>query len=249
MSGRRIERALERMAASGCMLAPERSGERYSVYANDDRRRRPMVRLHVADVRALEADGSIVKSGDGYTISEPGRARVARDSAAPGEAFLAQHGPLVDRAVIAGNGALRRARGYDADALLRRLSRLRGGAGEPWLSNAEIAAAARLRSDWEMGERGLVRGSDWTAPPNATCARSVSNGMERAATAFCDARQRVADALAKLAPPLRRVVERVCLLEDGLEALERGEAWPTRSGKLALKLALAQLAAGEASAA
>jgi hypothetical protein len=46
-----------------------------------------------------------------------------------------------------------------------------------------------------------------------------------------------------LAVPLRRVVERVCLREEGLEALERGEGWPARSGKIALKLALAQLAA------
>lgn len=45
------------------------------------------------------------------------------------------------------------------------------------------------------------------------------------------------------APPLRRVVKRVCFNEDGVEALERAEGWPARSGKLALKMALAQLAA------
>ena len=56
-------------------------------------------------------------------------------------------------------------------------------------------------------------------------------------------RRRLADALAKLAEPLRRVVERVCLYEEGLEALERSEGWPARSAKLALKLGLAQLAA------
>jgi len=94
-----------------------------------------------------------------------------------------------------------------------------------------------------MGERGLVRGSDWAAPPNSSSGRSVSNAVELAAGAFCDARRRVAGALERLAPPLRRVVERVCLHEEGLEALERGESWPARSGKLALKLALAQLAA------
>ena len=47
-----------------------------------------------------------------------------------------------------------------------------------------------------------------------------------------------------LAAPLRRVVERVCLHEEGLEALERAQGWPARSGKLALKLGLAQLAIG-----
>jgi Domain of unknown function (DUF6456) len=33
------------------------------------------------------------------------------------------------------------------------------------------------------------------------------------------------------------------LHEEGLEALERSEGWPARSGKIALKLGLAQLAA------
>jgi hypothetical protein len=51
-------------------------------------------------------------------------------------------------------------------------------------------------------------------------------------------------ALSRLAPGLRRVVEHVCLREHGLEALERAESWPARSGKIALKLALAQLAEG-----
>ena len=60
----------------------------------------------------------------------------------------------------------------------------------------------------------------------------------------CDAGERMARALAKLALPLHRVVERVCLHDDGLEALERAEGWPNRSGKLALKFGLAQLAAG-----
>ena len=120
---------------------------------------------------------------------------------------------------------------------------MRDGNGAAWLSGAEIAAAARLRRDWEIGERGLVRGSDWAAPPNGSGPRGASNSAERATSAYCDARERVSEALARLALPLRRVVERVCLREEGLEAMERGEGWPARSGKIALKLALAQLAA------
>jgi hypothetical protein len=118
---------------------------------------------------------------------------------------------------------------------------LRDATGKPWLSGAELAAAARLRADWEAGEQGLVRGSDWTAPPKGAAPRGA--GSDAALAAHCDARRRAAEALGRLAPALRRVVERVCLLEEGLETLERAEAWPARSGKLALKLALAQLAA------
>jgi hypothetical protein len=105
-----------------------------------------------------------------------------------------------------------------------------------------LGAASRLRDDWDRAERGLSRGSDWSSPPLGATARAT-NGAEAAMAARCDARRNMSDALAKLAPPLRRIVERVCLHEQGLEAIERGESWPARSGKVALKLALSQLAA------
>ena len=241
MSERLVERALARMAATGALLTPDRGGARYALFPNNDRRRRPLVRLSAEEARALEASGALAREGEGYAITKAGRALVARETASPSEAFLAQHRPI--RAVIEADGRTRVVRGHDADAILRRLAALRDGNGAAWLDSAELAAAARLRRDWEMGERGLVRGSDWTAPPNGAGPRGPSNRAEEAAGAYCDARQRVSEALAHLAVPLRRVVERVCLREEGLEAMERGEGWPARSGKIALKLALAQLAA------
>ena len=75
-----------------------------------------------------------------------------------------------------------------------------------------------------------MRGADWRA------------GAAQRIGAQCDARRRVARALPALAPQLRRAVEMACLREGGLETLERTEGWPARSGNLALKLALAQLA-------
>lgn len=243
MSERLVERALARMAATGALLTPDGSGTRYALFPNNDRRRRPLARLSAEEARALEASGALAREGGGYAITKAGCALVARETAAPDEAFVAQHRPIIDRAVIGADGRTRAVRGHDADAILRRLAALRDGNGAAWLDSAEIAAAARLRRDWEMGERGLVRGSDWSAPPNGAGPRGPSNRAEEVAGAYCDARQRVSEALARLAVPLRRVVERVCLREEGLEALERGEGWPARSGKIALKLALAQLAA------
>ncbi len=243
MSERRVERALARMSATGALLTAELGGARFALFPNNDKRRRPLARLSAEEARALEASGVLAREGDGYALTSAGRTHVTREAAAPDEAFVAQHRAVVDRAVIEVDGRARRVRGHDADAVLRRLAALRDGDGAAWLNGAEIAAVARLRSDWEMGERGLVRGSDWSAAPLGSAARGPLNQAERAAGAFCDARRRVAETLERLAPPLRRVVERVCLRGEGLEAMERGEGWPARSGKLALKLALAQLAA------
>lgn len=243
MSARTVQRALQRLAAPNCVLAREPRAQVFGVFPGGDRRRRPVVRISADDVRALEADGAIeCVADDVYALSAAGASRARREQALPQESFVAQHRAVVDRAVMDEDGAPRIARGHDPDAALRRLAALRDGNGTPWLNTVELSAASRLRADWDCAERGLVRGSDWSSPPIGTTSRAT-NGADAAMAARCDAQRKVDQALSKLAPALRRVVERVCLHEQGLEAIERGEAWPARSGKVALKLALAQLAA------
>jgi|SRR5688572_6762813 len=241
---RAIKRALVRLDAPDSVLAPDRGGAGFGVFVGGDRRRRAAVRLSAADVKALAAEGAIAPLDDKgvFVITPAGRARTRRQAAQPNEAYAAQHGEIVERPVIEDGGAVRMARGYDRAGPLRRLNALRDANGKTWLTNAEIAAALRLREDWEAGQIGLVRGSDWSAPPRSDGARAPGNAQEAAMMRGCDARRRVSAALAALAPPLRRVVESVCLQEMGLETLERSEGWPARSGKIALKLGLAQLA-------
>jgi len=244
MSARRIARVLARLAAADAELRLDGEGPNYGLFTGRDRRRRALLRLSAAELRALESAGLVQSAGEGaFRLSAAGEAKVIRDAAADGEDFISQHGAVVPRDVIDDDGAVRRVRGLDPEAPMRRLAALRGPRGEPWLSAPELAAAGKLRADWAIGEIGLVRGSDWMAAPMGSGARGAGNAQEAAMARRCDARRRVAEALARLAAPLRRVVERVCLHEDGLEALERAEGWPARSGKLALKLGLAQLAA------
>lgn len=239
------DRALSHLAQSGAVLAPERNGKSFGVFAKGDRRRRPKSSLGASEVRALEASGAIVRGADAncFVISKAGRARVARDASVAAEAFVAQHRPIVPRTVIDADGAQRSVRGHDAAEIVRKLAAMRDVGGKPWFSVAELDAAATLRSAWELGAIGLVAGSDLTAPPRGSTARGAGNAAEHLIGAQCDARACVAASLNSLAPPLRHVVEAVCLAEEGLELIERREAWPTRSAKLALKFALAQLAA------
>lgn len=224
-----------------------RSGESFALYTSADRRRRPRLRLSQADVRALSADGAITPSGPyAYVLAPAGASRAARAGARPEEAFLAQHAPIASRPLPDEEGRSLHARGFELAPAIGRLAVLRDAEGRAWFAPGELSAAYRLRLDWEAGQRGLTRGSDWSAPPRSRAARGPGGGAERAMAAGLDARRRTETALATLAPPLRRVVERVCLYEDGLEALERAERWPARSAKVALKLALAQLAAAPA---
>ncbi len=243
MSAGRVKRVLARLAAPSAVLALERGGPSYGVFLGTDRRRRPVLRLNANEVRALEAEGAISRDDEGvFRLSSAGGARVVRDAEEAGEGFVAQHAPIVRRSVMDADGDVVSVRGLDPDVLMRKLAGLRGATGGQWLSDTELRAAQRLRNDWAVSQAGLVRGSDWNAPPLGGT-RGSGNAQEAALARRCDARRRVADALDALAAPLKRIVERVCLHEDGLEALERSEGWPARSGKLALKLGLAQLAA------
>ncbi|MGE0596611.1 MAG: DUF6456 domain-containing protein [Hyphomonadaceae bacterium] len=236
-------RALSRLAQNESALLAHHAGG-FAVFPSGDRRRKPLARLSDAEVRALTADGAIhAIAPDVFALTEAGQARVRREQAAPGDAFLEQHGSVVTRPVIDRRGAVVLSRGYAPSTALRRLAALRDQQGAPFLSADEMAAAARLRADWEFGQIGLVHGSDWSAPPMGAAARRPSGGGDGVAAAQVDARRRVDEALMALAAPLRRVVEAACLHETGIEAIEHAEGWPARSAKIALKLGLAQLAA------
>jgi hypothetical protein len=47
--------------------------------------------------------------------------------------------------------------GLETHAVLWRLSALQDQSGAHWLIGAELDVAARLRSDWELSQVGLVR--------------------------------------------------------------------------------------------
>lgn len=238
-----LSQLLRRLARPHAVLARARDGRRWAIYPHGDRRRRALMHGSPHVVAAL-IEGGALKPGplkDTYVLGEAGYARARRDGAEE-DAFLAQHAAIGARSVIEPDGALRSVRAVRSDGPVPMLARLKDGEGRAFFDAGELAAAARLRALWETGQAGLSRGSDWQAPPRGAGARGPGNGLERAMEAGCDARRRVEAALDALSPALRRVVERVCFAEIGLEALERAEGWPARSAKIALKLGLSQLA-------
>lgn len=171
------------------------------------------------------------------------RSRSAREQAAPEEAYRAQHGALINRAVVDADGRVRTVRGAEPFPALARLARLKTEAGAPFFDARELSAAAALRAAFERGQIGLVAGIDWRAPPRGSGPRGPG-AVEARAAQGAEARVVVERALCGLATPLAQLVRAVCLEDQGLEQVERRRGWPARSGKVALKLALAQLARG-----
>ncbi|MDX2236318.1 MAG: DUF6456 domain-containing protein [Hyphomonadaceae bacterium] len=238
----RAARVLSRLSSEDGVVAPTRGAGAYGFYPNGDRRRRPIGKASAAEIAALLAEGALERVGpDAFRITPAGRKRAARAAHPGADAFLAQHAPVVARSVVDGEGDVRLAAGLDPRGPAARLARWRDGAGAAFFTPAEIAAAQRLRADWEQGQIGLTPAADWRAPPRGSAARGAG-GREGALAIGLDARARVAQALAALAPPLRAVATAAVLEDRAIAEIERAQRWPARSAKVALKLALAQLA-------
>lgn len=129
---------------------------------------------------------------------------------------------------------------HAAESPVAALARRRGRDGTPFLANELLAAAERLREDFELSQLGpkvaqnweglLTGGIDASAPP----ARAPAHGPAAA-------RDRVSAALKDLGPGLGDVALRCCCYMEGLETAERRLGWSSRSGKIVLRIALQRL--------
>jgi hypothetical protein len=181
----------------------------------------------------LRADlASWSQDGTRLLLSEPGRARLAREHAAPQERYLAQHTVLAD-ARIAGEAVRIDAEESPLDWMRRR----KGPDGAPLLDAAAYEAGERLRRD--LARSGLL--------PRVTARWESPVGGGRfdpagATDAMITARQRVGAALEAVGEDFADLLLDLCGFLKGLETLERDRGWPARSGKVVVRLALSRLA-------
>jgi hypothetical protein len=125
------------------------------------------------------------------------------------------------------------------------LARRRDADGKPFLSRDEVAAAERLRADFERSQLAPGVTQDWTRfMTSGVRGGSRVSAQERDVGGGASAaRDRLADALGALGPGLSDVTLRVCCFLEGIEAIETSMHWSRRSGKVVLKIALQRLAA------
>lgn len=230
-------RLLRRLAAPGTVVVPD-GPDAWSAVPHGDRRRRALARLTAAEVRALTAAGTL-SDGEARTLTEEGRKRLARlregGSANP---FAAQHRRMALRRTDDASVAVNL-----AESPLARLGRAHPVSGEAVLSPAEIQAGERLRQDLARSTYNARTTMDWSAPPpGRTPARSGGRDPAGAADAALAARDRVNAALEFVGSPFSTVLLDLLWREISLEAIERSQKWPPRTGRLGVKLALGRLA-------
>lgn len=107
------------------------------------------------------------------------------------------------------------------------------------LSDAQFAAGEALRRDWELCQ--LAPGVTMRWDPVRVSGGQAERGFNASERQIA-ARQRFDGAVAAAGPGLSDVLWRVVCAGETLPDAERALAWPVRSGKLVLRLALDRVA-------
>jgi uncharacterized protein DUF6456 len=193
---------------------------------------------------------ALVRRGDDFVVVTAKGKRVRGMSALAASLVLEmQRRKLVvaleDGRLISSAPVLPR-RQQQAESPLLWLAQRRGADGRPLISQAEFAAGERLRRDFELAKLSPRVTALWgiEAAATATGGRRcglVPDGLATAERVLA-ARSRLERALKAAGEGLSTILLEVCCLERGLEAAERRLGWPSRSGKLVLRLALSRLA-------
>ena len=118
------------------------------------------------------------------------------------------------------------------------LARRRANNGSALIEPHQLQAGERLRRDFTIANLMPHTGVNWSSP--------MSGGRggtgEGPTDTMTDARRRVHKALDAVGPEFSGLLLDVCCFLKGLEDVERERQWPSRSGKIVLRLALDRLA-------
>ena len=225
--GRRV---LRRLANKHLFLAPE-TGAQFAL-AGSKRAGRTM-RVSAVIVSEFRSRGWIVPRGttpETFALGDAGANWLA-DSG--GDVFGATKPLLSQRRVTTPEGAVT----VNINELESPLARLRF---RGQLTPVQFEAGERLRQDFTMAGLMPRLCADLTAPISNAARGGTSAPMTEKLIA---ARQRFRLAMASVGPELSDLLFDVCCHLKGLETVEATNAWPVRSAKVVLQIALDRLAA------
>ena len=197
------------------------------------------LRIAPALVTLLSAAGLIQETEPGRFCAAPVADDWLKRHAAGDLGFLRQH-QAIEGTVAAKDGAtlLKNLEESPVAALARRP----GKDGEPWLAAHAVAAAERLRRDFEVGQLQPRITANWSASVASGKRSGGSGSMADLTDAAMAARLRFERAMDAVGPDFSGLLADVCCFLKGLETVERERQWPARSAKLVLRLALEALA-------
>ena len=128
-----------------------------------------------------------------------------------------------------------------AESPLSWLRRRKDKSGEPMITAVQFDAGERLRADFLFAEISPRVTVNWSANGGSPSRSGGGLGVDLRDSTVA-AMQRVRRALAAVGALPAGLLIDVCGHLKGLEEIERARGWPPRSGKIALQMALSDLA-------
>jgi len=166
------------------------------------------------------------------TIKTQGHAEPSIDT------FRVRHMALANRQIETEHGRAQ-VTVDETESPLAWLAHRRGRDGRALIAPHQLQAGERLRAEFTRAHMMPRTTSNWESPISA--GRRGERAGVFAETAIA-ARQRVRHALDGVGPEFAGLLLDVCCFLKGLEDIERERAWPARSAKVVLQLALDRLA-------
>jgi hypothetical protein len=189
-------------------------------------------------VRELCARGLLVEVEPKHYAAAPETAAWLKRRTATDLPFRTQHGEIAKQ-------RSRDTSGGDVLVNLQEspiaiLARGTGRGGKPWLAPHAVAAAERLRREFEIAQLQPRVTANWSASVNT--GRRTGDALADLTDMTVAARLRFDRAMRAVGSELSGVLVDTCCFLKGLETVERERQWPARSAKLVLRLALESLA-------
>ena len=129
----------------------------------------------------------------------------------------------------------------EAESPLAWLAKRRGRDGRALIEPHQLLAGERLRDDFTRAHLMPRTTSNWESPVLGARRGGGSSGGN-ITDMMVAARQRVRQALDAVGPEFSGLLLDICCFLKKLEDVERERAWPARSAKVVLQLALGRLA-------
>ena len=109
------------------------------------------------------------------------------------------------------------------------------------LTDRQLLAGEKLRTDYEAAAMGPQVTMRWENIPLSRQRRGAPGGLNQTER-MMSAKARFDDAMTAIGPDLSDIAWRVICAGETMPVAEREMAWPARSGKLVLRIALDRLA-------
>jgi hypothetical protein len=228
---------LKSVAQSYAVIDNSKAADLCAIFAQGDRRRRPMGWMRRSDVETLYQYGHLkpVRKGVAFTYAAE-RALIENRWALRPDIGLNEG---EDQVVYVPSAVQRRVKRRNSGHILRRLAKDRDGQGHPYLSASEIEAGAQFQRDYERAY-GAAFGSQNFTPTQVDYTRQ--NQEEIAVATRLDAGKAYQKAKAVLGAGLDQAADIICGDGKSFAAVEREQTWARGAGRTILKLALQRLA-------